>query len=176
MENRDTERLLLEVAEYMRNRHFGKYRGLVAEVGVADDLGKIKTTVPEIYGADGLSPWALPSVPFAGREHGLVLLPEEDDGVWIEFEAGDISRPIWTGCWWADDEIPEPASPQARVLVTSAGHKVVLDEEENKMQLLHPGGAEITLTDSDITIKIGSTQIVLSSSGVNINNGAFEVK
>lgn len=175
MENRDTERLLVEVAEYMRTRRFGKYRGLVTEVGEGDDLGKIKTRVPEIYGDENISPWALPSVPFAGQDHGLVVLPEEDDGVWIEFEAGDISRPIWTGCWWADDEMPEPASPQARILVTTAGHKVVLDEEENKIQLLHPDGAEITMTDSDITIKIGSTQIVLSSSGVNINNGAFEV-
>ena len=175
MEDRDTERLLIEVAEYMRTRRFGKYRGLVTDVGEGDDLGKIKARVPEVYGEDNISPWALPSVPFAGQDHGLVVLPEEADGVWIEFEAGDISRPIWTGCWWADDEMPEPAGPQARVLVTSAGHKVVLDEEENKMQLLHPDGAEITMTDSDITIKIGATQIVLSSSGVNINNGAFEV-
>lgn len=175
MEDRDTERLLLEVADYMRNRRFGKYHGLVTKVGEGDDLGKIKARVPEIYGDDVISPWALPSVPFAGSDHGLVVLPEEDDGVWIEFEAGDISRPIWCGCWWADGEIPEPASPRARVLVTTAGHKVVLDEEENTMQLLHPDGAEITMTDSSITLKIGSTQIVLSSSGVNINNGAFEV-
>ena len=176
MDDRDSERLLLEVAEYMRNRRFGKYRGLVTEVGEDDDLGKIKARVPEIYGEDDESPWALPAVPFAGSNHGLVVLPEEDDGVWIEFEAGDISRPIWTGFWWADDEIPEPAAPQVRVLVTTAGHKLVLDEEDNKIQLLHPDGAEITMTDSDITLKIGSTQIVLSSSGVNINNGAFEVK
>jgi len=176
MDDRDSERLLLEMAEYMRNRRFGKYRGLVTEVGEDDNLGRIKARVPEIYGDNDESPWALPAVPFAGRDHGLVFLPEEEDGVWIEFEAGDISRPIWTGCWWADDEMPEPAGPQARVLVTSSGHKVVLDEEENKMQLLHPDGAEITMTDSDITLKIGSTQIVLSSSGVNINNGAFEVR
>lgn len=178
MNGQDSERLLVEVAEYMRNRYFGKYRGIVKEVGEGDDLGRIKAQVPEIYG-DGetdLSPWALPCVPFAGLDHGLVLLPEVDDGVWIEFEAGDISRPIWTGCWWADDELPEPGGPQVRTLVTTAGHKIVLDDNEGQVRLLHSGGAELTMTDNDITLKIGSTQIVLSSSGVNINNGAFEVR
>jgi hypothetical protein len=33
------------------------------------------------------------------------------------------------------------------------------------------------MTDSDITLKVGSTQIVLSESGgVSVNNGALEVK
>ncbi len=202
MPDLEMEQLALEVSEYMRTRYFGKYRGIVREVGEGDDLGKIKAEVPEVYGwgeepsqksLGGLAtksqandtrdeggtviyPWALPCVPFAGQNHGFVVLPEEGDGVWIEFEAGDPSRPIWTGCWWADDEMPKAGGPQTRVLVTSGGHGVVLDDSDNKLQLLHSGGAELTMTDNDITLKIGQTQIVLSSSGVNINNGAFEVR
>ncbi|OQX17040.1 MAG: hypothetical protein BWK76_10880 [Desulfobulbaceae bacterium A2] len=178
MVDQDSERLLVEMADYMRNRHFGKHRGIVREVGADDNLGRIKALVPAVYGEEetALSPWALPCVPFAGQDHGLVLVPEIGDGVWIEFEAGDISRPIWTGCWWADDEIPDPAAPRVRTLVTTAGHKLVLDDAENRLQLLHAAGAELTMTDNDITLKIGSTQIVLSSSGVNINNGSFEVR
>jgi uncharacterized protein involved in type VI secretion and phage assembly len=183
MANLELEQMALEVSEYMRTRHFGKYRGIVQEIGEGENLGKIKAAVPDVYGqgeADGggtvISPWALPCVPFAGPNHGLVVLPEVDDGVWIEFEAGDPSRPIWTGCWWGDDEIPDPGGPQTRVLVTSGGHQVVLDDQDNRLQLLHSGGAELTMTNNDITLKIGQTQIVLSSSGVNINNGAFEVR
>jgi uncharacterized protein involved in type VI secretion and phage assembly len=173
----DMERILIEAAEYMRSRYFGKYRGLVAEVGEGDDLGRIRARVPEVYGEGEteLSPWALPCVPFAGPDHGFVLLPEEDDGVWIEFEAGDISRPIWTGCWWGDDDLPDPAAPLVRTLVTTAGHKLVLDDEDNQVRLLHADGAELTMTDSEIKLKIGGKQILISSSGVNINNGAFEV-
>lgn len=178
MADLDTERLLVEAAEFMRSRYFGKYRGLVQEVGEGENLGKIKVRVPEVYGEGetDLSPWALPCVPFAGQDHGLVVLPEVGDGVWIEVEAGDISRPIWSGCWWGSDELPEPGAPQVRALITTAGHKLVLDDSENRVQLLHAGGAELTLTENDITLKIGSTQIVLSSQGVNINNGAFEVR
>ena len=183
MPDREMEQLALEVSEYMRTRYFGKYRGIVKEVGEGDDLGKIKAEIPEVYGRgereEGgrvISPWALPCVPFAGPNHGFVVLPEVDDGVWIEFEAGDPSRPIWTGCWWADGDMPEPAGRETPVWITSGGHKVVLDDRDNKLQLLHSGGAELTMTDNDITLKIGQTQIVLSSSGVNVNNGAFEVR
>ncbi len=171
----NTERLLVEAAEYIRSRYFGKYRGLVRDVDDPENLGRIVAQVPEVYGGMD-SPWALPAVPFAGDGHGLVVLPEVDDGVWIEFEAGDISRPVWSGCWWASGELPAPGAKAVRTLVTSGGHKFVLDDEAKKLQLLHSGGAELTMTDNDITLKIGATQIVLSASGVSVNNGALEVK
>jgi uncharacterized protein involved in type VI secretion and phage assembly len=175
MVDREMENLVVELTEFVRNRYFGKYRGLVRNVDDPENMGRIIAQVPEVY-EDEDSPWALPSVPFAGQNHGLVVLPEVGDGVWIEFEAGDPSCPIWTGCWWASGEMPSPGGKAVRVLATTAGHKVILDDDGSKLQLLHSGGAEITMTDNDITLKIGSTQIVLSASGVNINNGAFEVR
>ena len=175
MVDSNIEKLVVELAEFMRSRYFGKYRGLVREVDDPENLGRIVAQVPEVYG-DEDSPWALPAVPFAGQNHGLVILPEEGDGVWIEFEAGDPSRPIWTGCWWASGEMPAPGGTATRVLVTSGGHKVILDDDKKELKLLHSGGAEITMTDNGITLKIGSAQIVLSANGVNINNGAFEVR
>jgi uncharacterized protein involved in type VI secretion and phage assembly len=171
----NTERLLVEVAEYIRTRYFGKHRAIVRRVDDPENLGRIVAQVPEVYG-DMDSPWALPAVPFAGKGHGLVVLPEVNDGVWIEFEAGDISRPVWSGCWWASGELPTPGARAVRTLVTSGGHKVVLDDEAERLQLLHPGGAELTMTNNDITLKIGSTRIVLSASGVSVNNGALEVR
>lgn len=171
----DMEQKIVELAEFQRGRYFGKYRGLVQDVDDPENMGRIVAQVPEVYGQE-YSPWALPSVPFAGKNHGFVALPEVGDGVWIEFEAGDLSRPIWTGCWWASGEMPASAGTKTRVLVTTAGHQLILDDKESKVQLLHSGGAEITLTDTEIKLKIGSTQLVLSATGVNINNGSFEVR
>jgi hypothetical protein len=90
MYTHDHERLLVDVAEQTRSRYFGKYRGLVQDVEDPETLGRLRAQVPEVYG-DADSPWAFPVVPFAGPNHGLVLLPEVGDGVWIEFEAGDRS-------------------------------------------------------------------------------------
>src|SRR5262245_2278263 len=168
------EKLVVKREGAERQRFFGKYRGIVEDVADEENLGRIIARVPAVYG-EANSRWALPAVAFAGPAHGLVVLPKQGDGVWIEFEAGDPSKPIWTGCWWARGEIPSPGGPEERVLVTPEGLKVVLDDAQKKLQLLHPGGAEITMTNSDITLKIGSTKIVLSSAGVDINNGAFKV-
>lgn len=169
------EKTLIDAVDFIRTRFFGKYRGIVQDVDDPEKMGRIVAKVPEIYQGQG-SPWALPCVPFAGDNHGLVVLPEVGDGVWIEFEGGDPSRPIWTGCWWGSGEMPQPGAKDVRVLINSSGQKIILDEQANKIQLLHPGGAEFTMTDSDITLKIGSSKIVLSLSGVSINDGAFEVR
>jgi uncharacterized protein involved in type VI secretion and phage assembly len=171
----EQERLLIGLAEQARSQYFGKYRGIVEENQDRDNLGRIKARVPEIYGDEQLSPWAWPVVPFAGSSHGLVLLPEVGDGVWIEFEAGDPSRPLWTGCWWADGEMPTVGKPDSRVLVTSGGHQVILDDGNQELKLVHSGGAEITMTSTEIILKVGSKQIKISSAGVDINNGAFKV-
>jgi len=170
------EGLLVELDEHRRSHYFGKYRGVVSDPDDPEKMGRIKAQVPSIYGDEEDSPWCLPVAPFAGDSHGLFLLPKKGDGVWIEFEAGNISHPLWTGCWWGKDELPDPKGVNQHVLTTPKGLQIVLDDDAKKLQLLHPDGAEITMTDSKITIKIGSSQIELSSSGVNVNNGALEVQ
>jgi Type VI secretion system/phage-baseplate injector OB domain len=179
MNTSEIQSIALRTAEDLRSRFFGKYRGTVAELESDGSLCRLRAYVPDIYGArDGASvksPWALPALPFAGPSHGLILMPEVNDGVWIEFEAGDISRPIWTGCWFADGDRPDPSTAKARVLATSAGHKLVLDDDAQKVQLLHSGGAEFTMEQSQITLKLGSCQIVISQNDININNGMVKI-
>ena len=50
--------------------------------------------------------WALPCVPYAGTTSGFFAIPPVGAGIWIEFEAGDVSRPIWSGAWWGSGELP----------------------------------------------------------------------
>jgi len=166
--------LPVALAEYLDAHCFGKYRGIVDSLGSGAELGLIKALVPEVLGEE-VSQWARPAVPFAGAKHGFVALPEVGDGVWIEFEAGNVTQPIWSGFWWGDDEIPDPGAEKTRVFATSNGHKLVLDEDANEVRIEHGSGPSIVLTDSDITIAVGSKKIVISSSSVSVNDGALEV-
>jgi uncharacterized protein involved in type VI secretion and phage assembly len=169
------ERLLVDMHERMTTRFYGKHRGIVTNVDDPDKLGRIKAKVDSVY-AGKETEWAVPAVPFAGAKHGLLLLPETGDGVWIEFEAGIVSRPIWTGFWWGNNDLPSPNGPHKRVLTTPKGLQMVFDDDSTTLQLKHPGGGEITMKDSSITIKLGSSSIELSLSGVSVNNGALQVK
>jgi uncharacterized protein involved in type VI secretion and phage assembly len=167
--------LSVRLAEYLDAHRFGKYRGLVAEVGTRERLGQIRAHVPAVFTEDRLSPWARPSAPFAGPGHGFVTLPEVGDGVWIEFEAGDPAMPIWSGFWWGDDEIPEPAGPRTRVLATPNGHMLVLDDERGELRLTHGRGPSITITEHAITLQVGTKKIVVGKAAVSVNDGALEV-
>jgi len=172
LENHDE--LLVETVETMRSRYYGKYRGVVVDVNDPEEMGRITARIPEILEAQ-VSPWALPAVPFAGPGHGLVLIPEVGDGVWIEFEAGDLSRPIWTGGWWASGDLPDPGAPKTRVLVTSTGHQFVFDDENKEIHLLHSGGGEMVMTDDDITLTIGQSEAKLTSDQISLKIGTTEI-
>jgi uncharacterized protein involved in type VI secretion and phage assembly len=167
--------MLVDIAETMRSRYYGKYRGMVVNNDDPEKMGRITANVPEVL-QEVESPWALPAAPFAGPQHGLVLIPEVGDGVWIEFEAGDISRPIWSGGWWGEKELPKPATPKVRVLATKTNQKIVIDDDAKEIQLLQSKGATLKMTDNDITLTIGQSEIKMTSSDITLKNGMAEIK
>ena len=71
--------------------YYGKHRAICKDVHDPEQLGRIRVQCPSIFGA-ALSEWAWPNVP-----PGMLVIPEEGECVWIEFEDGDIRYPIWTG-------------------------------------------------------------------------------
>ncbi len=165
---------LVELVEWRNQHYFGKYRGYVVSVEEGDSLGIISVKVPAVFGDEFVVEKARPCSPFAGDKHGFVAIPEEGDGVWVEFEGGNKSSPIWTGFWWADGEMPEPNGPLVRSFITTKGHKLLLDDDANEVKLLHADGAEITMTDSEIKIAIGGdtgSSITLTASDITLQSG-----
>lgn len=170
------EDTLVSLATWVRSRFFGKYRGVVQEVGEDEHLGYIRATVPDLYGEDP-SPWAEPAVPFAGAGYGMVSLPVVGDGVWIECAAGDRERPIWTGAWWSKaEDLPDGAAPKVRVWRSPNGHRIVIDDDADELRIVHASGAEIVLSDDGIRLSKGNASIELSETKVTVNGGALEVE
>jgi len=172
MHNSEFEDQLVELSEWRNNRYFGKYRGIVDSLEEGDDLGIISVKIADLFGPDFVLQRVRPCSPFAGSKHGFVALPEEGDGVWVEFEAGQVSLPIWSGFWWADGEMPEPKGKLVRSFITTKGHQLLLDDDANEVSLVHADGAEIKMSDSDITIKIGNSSIKLTSSDITLQVGS----
>ena len=172
MNTDELEDQVVGLSEWQNRHYFGKYRGIVNAVLEGDDLGVISAKVPDVFGADFVVERVRPCSPFAGSKHGFVAIPEVDDGVWVEFEAGNPSLPIWTGFWWASGEMPEPKGKLVRSFITTKGHQLLLDDDANEVTLLHAGGAEMTMKDGDITIKIENTSIKLTKSDITLQVGA----
>jgi type VI secretion system (T6SS) baseplate-like injector VgrG len=162
---------LVELSEWRNEHYYGIYRGTVESVEEGDNLGIISVKIPDVFGPDHTLSRVRPCSPFAGDKHGFVAIPEPGDGVWIQFEAGKTSLPVWVGFWWASGEIPEPKGKLVRSFITTKGHKFVLDDDADEITLLHSGGAEMKMTGSDVTITIGNASIEMSSSEIKLAVG-----
>ena len=167
----ELEDQLVELSEWRNEHYYGIYRGTVESVEEGDNLGIISVKIPDVFGPDHTLSRVRPCSPFAGDKHGFVAIPEPGDGVWIQFEAGKTSLPVWIGFWWASGEIPEPKGKLVRSFITTKGHKFVLDDDADEVTLLHSGGAEMKMTGSDVTITIGNASIEMSSSEIKLAVG-----
>ena len=162
---------LVELSEWRNEHYYGIYRGIVESVEEGDNLGIISVKIPDVFGPNHTVSRVRPCSPFAGDKHGFVAIPEPGDGVWIQFEAGKTSLPVWIGFWWASGEIPEPKGKLVRSFITTKGNKFVLDDDADEITLLHSGGAEMKMTGSDVTITIGNASIEMSSSEIKLAVG-----
>ena len=134
---------ILESERQHERRFFGKFRGMVTDNQDPLSLGRIKANVPEVL-LDVETGWALPALPYSGNGVGVYTIPAPGAGVWIEFEAGDVSRPIWTGCWWGSDQIPKDETGAA-----TTPDKKIIRTEQGLLLCFDDGGKTITLSDSN---------------------------
>lgn len=179
MADREMENLIVELTEFTRNRYFGKYRGLVKENNDPENLGRIKAQVPEVLGEDITSEWALPCSTYSGDGVGQFMIPPIDAGVWIEFEAGDVSRPIWSGCWWASNELPKDnsgaaATPPLKIIRTEQGLMLTMDDNGQTITLSDKDGRnmlKIEVTQGLVTLQ-GTTKVVVEAPQIELVRNA----
>ena len=168
------EQAVVDVLERLRSRFYGKYRGTVTDVDDPQSRGRIKATVPAVLGEQPTG-WCVPCVPYAGDGVGFVFIPEAGSGVWIEFEGGDVSYPIWTGCYWRDGEMPADASPTVKTIRTKAGHQILIDDDGQSITVTDPSSNTVTLDSAGITLERGAMKVEISDTKVSVNSGALEV-
>lgn len=175
----------------------GKYRGTVADNADPMKLGRLQLLVPAVLGSVKTA-WAMPCVPYAGNKVGLFALPPRDANVWVEFEGGNIEHPIWTGCFWSENEIPDGAgSPDVKVLRT-AGAELRIDDKKDAgsitLRLDKPAvsvpvtvvangkgiemtvqGAKIRVTGKEISLTADQGSLALAGGGVDLKHGSASV-
>jgi uncharacterized protein involved in type VI secretion and phage assembly len=159
--------------EESRRKHWGKYRGFVADRDDPERLGRLRVRVPSLL-ADALPGWAWPVTPYGGAGIGLFALPQPEDIVWVEFMEGDLAHPLWSGCAWAkpggNSELPRDALdsyPDAVVLRTASGHAVVLTDVngQERITIRAAGGCELVLDPNASRVTVTAGEIVLRGAG-----------
>jgi uncharacterized protein involved in type VI secretion and phage assembly len=170
----ELERTIVDLVRQVEHRYHGKYRGLVVENADPEQLGRLKVQVPSVLGDQVVTGWALPCVPYGGMAgQGLLAVPEVGAGVWVEFEEGDLEFPVWVGTFWSKPggktELPHANGPDGsetgvpdpstrRILKTSSGHTIQIEDAEGKDMILI-----YQATDKHV--------VVLDANGIKITDG-----
>lgn len=164
------------------SKYYGKFRGTVLQNVDPEQIGRIQVMVPDVSGLLPSS-WAMPCVPFAGKQSGVYVVPQIGAGVWIEFEQGDPDYPIWSGGFWGSAaEVPalalagNPASPSL-VLQSGLQNGITISDVPGPtggILIKCATGAMILVNDVGITISNGKgATVVLAGPTVTVNNGAL---
>jgi uncharacterized protein involved in type VI secretion and phage assembly len=178
------EETVVRLAQYIDQKRFGKFRAIVIDNQDPEKRARLRLRVPSVL-ADQESDWALPCLPYGGiDQQGMFFVPEIDAQVWVEFEEGDINKPIWVGTFWQQQsDTPEDAAkdePTTRLIQTKSGHILQFDDEagEERFRLYHPKDAEmiidkngsISLTDtSGAVLKMDAESSVITVEDANGN-------
>jgi uncharacterized protein involved in type VI secretion and phage assembly len=164
--------LMVLVMDHLRSRFYGKYRGLVKDNADSTGRGRLKVQVKSVCGEEAV--WAMPCVPYAGDGVGFVALPEAETGVWVEFEGGDPSYPIWTGFFWASDEAPENADPQVKLWKTGKA-TLKLHDGDDTILAETSSGARVEL-GQDVVSEAGTAKHTVGATGVVSEQGSGKVE
>jgi uncharacterized protein involved in type VI secretion and phage assembly len=164
-------------AKQVDERRYGKYRGVVSDNQDPNQRGRVKVSVASVLG-DQHSDWALPCFPFGGGAgYGWFAVPPVNAQVWVEFEEGDIHRPIWTGTFHQQgSDVPSTAQqtdPTTYLLQTPNGQifELVDKSGDEQVRLHHPKNAEI-LIDKNGSITLTDAK----GASVTLDASAGEIK
>lgn len=180
MMNQENE-ALRDVLELLRSRFYGKYRGVVASNNPDPTLrGRIEVRVPAVLHDQIV--WAMPCVPFAGKGVGFHMLPPEGAGVWVEFEAGDPSYPIWSGCYWSAGDITVVDDLASVKFIRTDKLTLRIDDAKGELVIETKTGSKFTISALEIEQRAVTLSAVskikdtkLTPASLSVHHGATEV-
>lgn len=102
--------------------------------------------------------WARLATPMAGKERGLVLIPEVGDEVVVAFEREDLRFPVVLGGLWNGQDKPPLANDDGkndkRILKSRKKHYLLFDDGvRGVVELAHQNGGVARFTDDEILVK-----------------------
>jgi uncharacterized protein involved in type VI secretion and phage assembly len=167
-----------------KKRYLGKFRGTVLNNVDPMNQGRIMAIVPDVSTVAPTS-WAMPCVPMAGIQTGIIAVPPIGGGVWIEFEQGDPDYPIWVGGFFGSAaEIPalallSPPPVPSITMQTPLQNGITVNDipgPTGGIMLKSATGATIIVNDTGIYIQNGKgASIIMTGPTVTVNQGALVV-
>ena len=168
-------------------RFFGLYRGIVIDNEDPEQRGRVRIQVPSIGHQTEddvpLGLYALPcsdglSVGASGKVHGTFLTPEIGDQVWVMFEKGLPTNPVYMGGWIHEGPPTNEfkGNPKIRGLRTESGHVVKLNDDDASITIAKGDGSGES--EATMVAMTANSEVIISTKDGNqvyLNNEAGEI-
>jgi uncharacterized protein involved in type VI secretion and phage assembly len=121
--------------------------------------------------------WARLVTPMAGKERGLVLIPEVGDEVVVGFEREDLRFPYVIGALWNGQDKPPLANDNGkndkRILQSRKKHYLLFDDgAKGVVELNHEKGRKVVFDDNGFAVQDEKGNVVK----VDSNSGAMTIE
>jgi uncharacterized protein involved in type VI secretion and phage assembly len=162
----------LEAGGYVK----GVAVALVTQNKDDDGLCRVKVRYPW-HDQPRESYWARLATPMAGKDRGVVLIPEVGDEVLVGFEREDLRFPYVLGALWNGKDKPPLANDDGkndkRIVKSRKGHKLLFDDgARGVVELAHVDGRRAVFDDDGILVEDGKgNQVKIES-----NSGAMTLQ
>lgn len=137
--------------------YYGKYRGQIVDTKDPLKLGRVKVRVPQV-GSDETLDWAWPSGQPVGNDFGDSFIPPVDSPVWVSFENGNPSHPVFEGGHWASEnhKVPEEATDPRNRVRKSENWIMEMNDAEDKFRITSKQGGHYVELDGEGNFKISA--------------------
>ena len=155
----ETAKVITEQGLEGLQRYYGTYRAIVVNnIDEEKHMNRLKVMVPEVM--SGIMTWALPKGQHGSTQTGFkYLAPKIGDIVFVTFEFGDPTKPLWEYHGWGIEQIPSPLDgPNKCGIVTPEGNVIVIDDDSGTLNLYFNG---------DVIVSNKGNSIVHSERDVN---------
>jgi uncharacterized protein involved in type VI secretion and phage assembly len=141
-----------------------------------DNLCRVKVRYPW-FDPPRESYWARLAMPMAGKDRGLVTIPEVGDEVVVAFEREDLRFPVVLGSVCNGVDTPAAANTDGnndrRILKSRKAHYLLFnDGAQGVVELMHQRGRKLTLDDQGILVEDGAGNKLKIES----NSGALSIE
>ena len=121
------------------HRYYSIYPGQVVKNEDPNQMNRLKVFVPGVQG--GVCLWALPKGQHGSKDTGFkYLAPKVGDWVWVTFEQGAATHPVWEYHSWAVNETPPGLrNPNVAGMVLPGGFQCIVNDETGTLDLYITG-------------------------------------
>ena len=121
--------------------------------------------------------WARLAMPMAGKDRGIVLIPEIGDEVLVAFEREDLRFPYVLGALWNGEDTPPIANGDGkndkRILQSRKKHYLLFDDgSSGVVELAHERKRRIRFDDNGFVVEDENGNVVK----VDSNSGAMTIE